>query len=229
MSPHTSIRCVIAVAAATLTLTAAGVQPANASNTRNHERAVAIKVLRSAQPAQTYKHLNAAQKSLFKDSMKHQTPGRSYTAYGRIGQSTPPKPGTEPATAVPSSATVNARASWTPPGPLGPIGCYYFYKFQKWSDFGVHDGDTWMQLKWCVRTGHVTRFRVLTAGGDGWSGATYDGIAAKGYRYIYPGPKHVRVLRVFKFHFMGVNFNPCMQMRGGAWGGRRYLKDACRL
>lgn len=99
---------------------------------------------------------------------------------------------------------------------LASSKCWYKYDYHKWHDFGVHDGDTWMQLNWCSSGGRITTYNVNNIGGK----ATVGGLSYNGHSS--PNELNVgwevRASVAFNFSVTWDHVYPCMQIRGGASG-----------
>lgn len=104
-------------------------------------------------------------------------------------------------------------------------GCWQQYKYVEWYDFGIHDGNTWMQLNWCASGGTVTSHTVTNVGGQGLGGVSYAGVIGTGATSV---GWEVRSFREFKFTLGGAAANPCMQLRGGATGLYSYRSTCNR-
>ncbi|HET6152842.1 MAG TPA: hypothetical protein VFE15_07780 [Marmoricola sp.] len=113
-----------------------------------------------------------------------------------------------------------------PVGGGGGAGCWQKYVYHEWHDFGVHDGNSWMQLNWCNDLyGKITSSSVTNVGGQGLGGVGYEGVNASGSRVV---SGQLRAFREYKFKLVSVTANPCLQIRGNV-GGSSATSTSCNL
>lgn len=169
-------------------------------------RAVTYRVFRSDNPQAAFAALDADQRAAFINAFRHQS---EVTIAERSGRWTP--------TAAERAAMTRAPASSEAPTSLAaPLvsGCWYHYWFKSWSDLGIHDGDSWMQLNWCATGGRVTSWSQSNVGCAGHSGAG----CSVSYRADLNVGWEVRSSRYFNAKFLWFSNTFCMQIRGGATG-----------
>ncbi|NEA35743.1 hypothetical protein [Streptomyces sp. SID13031] len=94
-------------------------------------------------------------------------------------------------------------------------GCWYVYKYHDWYDVWIKTGSTWMTATWCSNGSTITSYNLSGQGGQGYKGIKYEGLGSK---YVHNVGWEVRQAQQFKFNLGWANFNPCMQIRGGATG-----------
>ena len=112
------------------------------------------------------------------------------------------------------SAAASAPATFNAVTATASTGCWYHYWYKQWSDLGIHDGDSWLQLNWCESGGHITSWSQSNYGCDGHYGAS---CATEGRADLSVGWE-VRSTRYYKADFFGFTNSFCMQIRGGATG-----------
>jgi hypothetical protein len=174
--------------------------------------ALARRVLRSADPVAAYLRLDPLDRATFRRGFRHQRPVVRETA------ALPAQSSQGLAGAVPAS-TIQG-------GGGGGAGCWQKYLYYEWHDFGIHDGDSWMQLNWCNDLyGTITSQSVTNVGGQGLSGVSYDGVIGSGSRIV---SGQVRQFREYKFTLGMVTADPCLQIRGNG-GGTSTTSTSCNL
>lgn len=165
------------------------------------ESSIAQVVLTSPDPQAAYEALDANGQTLFKLAYSNMEPGDGYLV----------------------APTPAPRSGAMRPGALdrvdtGPGGggitrtCWSPYWYQKWTDFGVHTGDTWFQLHFCGEALEVVEENVQVVGGQGVGGNSYDGVIGQGSDY-FGNASEFHIYREFKFHVGPAVANPCMQFQ----------------
>lgn len=185
--------------------------PSNAGDKLAAESAVAHQVLLAADPLAAYNALGPDEQKLFADAFADQDVS---TTEG------PAVATTEAPFAVASPYSTN------PGGGGGGAGCWSKYLYHEWSDFGIHDGNSRMELDWCNDLyGNFTKHVVTNVGGQGLGGVGYQGVIGSGARTV---SGQYRTFREYKFTLAGVAANPCLQIRG-ATGGSSSTSTSCNL
>lgn len=179
-------------------------------------KAIVHSVFASSNPEVAISALSAPEMALFIDSFSHLTSDSYVTPNLPTSSSNGGLGLVAPATLTSTRAVVI---------PMATAGCWYHYEFKSWYDFGIHTGDTWMQLNWCSNGSTITSYYPSNLGGSGDSGVSYDGIT--GYYQNNLGWE-VRYAVGYRFHIGLAVANPCMQIRGGATGFYSYL-SSCNL
>lgn len=199
------------LACSLLVVTSAGVAGAATGRSHLSEYAAAHRVLGAKNPVAAYHRLNKEDRATFRRAFRHQ---QMTTTTG-------------PALRVSATGDVDGPDESTQPGGgSGGAGCWQKYVYHEWHDFGIHDGNSWIQLNWCNDLyGKVTSQSVTNAGGQGLGGVGYGGVIGSGSRVI---SSQVRAFREFKFTLAGVSANPCLQIRGNA-GGSSSTLTTCNL
>lgn len=195
---------------AALVAPTAALASAPASHHARSARAVTRSVFLAAHPRMAYRELSARDKRVFDHAFRHP----HATTYAGPAVSSA-HPAVRPTTRSQGST-----------GGGGGAGCWSRYYYKKWSDFGFHEGDTWMQLNWCNDTlGHFSKTSVSNAGGEGFGGVVYDGEISSGSRTTSGS---YRAYREFKFSFGKLTEEPCIQVRGYT-GGSSSTSTSCNL
>jgi len=197
----------LACAAALAILGAAPAQAASSttsSATTSQAQVVGL-VLRSANPTAAFDSLTVNQRALFLESQQHLSATTVVSFGGPLG-STTSKP------AGPLAVTPNAN------------GCWYWYLYTTWDNFGYTEGDTWTQLNWCGSGGRITSHSLSNVGGKSDDVFfTYNGVVGEpGGLYSVSGHQEWRQVVEYQFtvHVPGFSgtANPCQQTRGGSTG-----------
>jgi hypothetical protein len=175
---------------------ATGPSASRSGGTLAAEKLVVQKVADASDHSAAFRSLSAGEKALFRQALTHLT---GVTVISR------------------GAPVTTSSASGDP--------CWYWYWNYRWSDLGVTEGYTWMQLNWCSNGSSITSYSTTNYGGQGENGFTYDGVAARGSLNV---GWEVRSYVEFHFNIMGLNADPCMQIRGGATG-LHSLRTTCNL
>lgn len=198
--------------AATLMASAATNVSGSPSTPDSASQATAVEsVLGSSNPQAKFASLSARDQAAFTESLNHLTT-TSTTTGGPIAL-TPAEQlsmtqGSVQKISV-GGASVNATA------PSAGAGCWQVYHATNYYDLAVQTGQTWMQLNWCGKSGKITSWKLLTAGGIGMHGMSYNGVKSK---QTYNAGYEIRYSVAFDFSLTWAHFYPCEQTRGGATG-----------
>lgn len=197
-----ALAAVLTIALAPATVSAA---TASAAPSRTPAQ-IAATVFHSADPAATLRSLSSADRATFAAGLTHQT---SRLVVSRGGAWTPTAAEAAAMSRSAAPATIRALAA-----PMTTTGCWYHYYYRSWSDLGIHDGDSWMQLNWCGSSGRVTSWSQSNVGCAGHSGAS---CSVGGTASLNVGWE-IRTTRYYNADFFGFKNTFCMQIRGGATG-----------
>jgi hypothetical protein len=194
-------------AAAALVLAVPSV--ATAASPQRSAREITASVMNSSDPQTALRALSTTDRAAFVYAFRHQT---STTVVDRGGRYTPTKAqrAAMHQTAAPSSVKALAGTSAV----AAASGCWYHYYQKSWSDLGIHDGDSWMQLNWCGSGGKITSWRQSNVGCAGHHGASCS-VGSKAERNV---GWEIRSTRYFNANFFGFSNTFCQQIRGGATG-----------
>jgi hypothetical protein len=190
-------------ATAILMLTCGFAVPASASAVS--PASITASVMYSSDPRAAFLALSAPDRAMFLDAFEHQN---SVTVVSRGGSYTPTanERATMTTTATPAALAATAKTVSS--------GCWYHYWYKSWSDLGIHDGDSWLQLNWCASGGRITSWSQTNYGCAGHHGAS---CSVQGRADLNVGWE-VRSSRYYKADFFGFSNTFCMQIRGGATG-----------
>lgn len=158
------------------------------------ERTALEHVLESSHPNAAYQALPASEKALVQQALTHQQVATVVSRTGRL-----------------SAAQQLAVGQVTP----AASGCWYHYQYSVWSDLGIAEAHTWMQLNWCGNGSKITSWSVTDVGAQGLDGFSYDGIIGRWSNNV---GWEIRYAIEFKFNIGPVIGEPCMQIRGGDSG-----------
>jgi hypothetical protein len=167
--------------------------------------AITASVLNSSDPQAAFLALSAGDRATFLHAFAHQT---AVTVVSRGGSYRPTAAERAAMTTSAAPATLSNLAT------SAASGCWYRYWYRTWSDLGIHDGDSWLQLNWCGSHGSITSWSQSNYGCDGHAGAS---CSVQGRADLNVGWE-VRSTRYYKADFFGYTNSFCMQIRGGATG-----------
>jgi hypothetical protein len=199
------------IASVTTALTAGLVPAAFADgDDTDHAAAIARTVLLSADPEAALASLSPSDQAVFAEGFTDP----DVTVVAGPAQAT-------------DAAQPDAVPDTTNPGDGGgQPGCWSRYYYYKWSDAGIPEGSTWMELDWCNNAvGTFTKKTVTNVGGQGLAGVSYLGVISSGMR-VASG--QVRAYREYKFKIGPVTEEPCLQIRG-AIGGSSSTSRSCDM
>ncbi len=176
---------------------------------------IAELVYSSSDPEATFESLPEDQQKLFAERVNH------WTAVEVESTLTEREPTAEEAEAIAQANAADGSAA----AAAAAGRCWSQYKYHQWWDFGTNTGDTWMTAHWCSNGSRITSYRLSNQGGAGKVGHSYAGLGGK---YSNDVGWEVRQAQVFKFTFLKVTANPCMQLRTGRTGLYSF-RDNCNL
>lgn len=192
--------------------TATAVTPSAASQDSGAQ--IFRNVMESPDPAETLAGLTAEQQASFAAAVANSTPVTTREASGPLSNSQAQAVGLQP-----------LNLPGDPAG--GSSGCWYHYSYQEWSDFDIHDGDTWMQLNWCTDGQTITSSSITNVGGKSTvSGEDYNGATSKGKLNV---GYEERAYTEFDFSILWDHVYPCMQIRGDIDGYYTTVPNSCNL
>lgn len=199
----TILGCALALAVGGLTTAAsASAATADAGQSLSAQRAVFVHLLDAPNPAAAYQALSASDKALANEAVQHQQVTVVASETGRM-----------------STADVKAAvaAGELSPAAVSPNagGCWWKYADWGWSNLGVTEGYTWMQLNWCSNGPSITSWHVSNVGGQGQNGVSYEGYKGP---YSLNAGWEIRAAIQYAFNFHFFTANPCLQIRGGHTG-----------
>ena len=207
---HSTQLIAVLILVATAMLTACPAQASTSSGSvaeaPESARQITARVFSSDDPQATFAALNADDQAAFLNGFHHQS---ELTVVDRGGSWTPTTAERAAMTKVGASATVPVSVAMA-----SPSGCWYHYWFKSWSDLGIHDGDSWMQLNWCGVGGRITSWSQTNVGCAGHNGAG----CSVSYRADLNVGWETRSSRYFNAKFLWFSNTFCMQIRGGATG-----------
>lgn len=108
-------------------------------------------------------------------------------------------------------------------------GCWYVYKFRRWTGYGITIGESWTQLNWCSNGSAVTSYYHSNTGGRSL-GAMYQGYNGPWWMWASSAHREIRMAVSFEYNIsQQTAFAGCMQLRGTYNGLYFDMGNTCNL